>query len=204
MLEINKEKQQIIPHRAPQIEGPDVIRRRKPTPAIPLHEVFKNNKALQFDQSTSFHGGPSARRKGSHLALWSWLASVIDALILVATSCAFILLFSVIVKNSSGGTLAGLTQGTHRLPLFAEVYVLAFWIYMISIRSFMGFSVGEWACDLRLGQPHERLQKRYILRVLLRSSVIIATGVMTLPLLSLIFGKDLAGLCSGLRLFSLK
>lgn len=224
MFEINKNKETIIPQRAPQIgessennpennPGPDkgpVVRRRpanqppQPRSDSKLDDVFKNNRSLQFDQNTGFHGGPSARRKGYRLALWSWLASFIDALILVATSCIFLLVFSMIVKNSMGGILAGITQGQHRLLLFAEVYALSSWIYMIVIRSFMGSSIGEWACDLRLGQPHERLQTIYVLRVIFRSSLIVVTGVVTLPLLSLLCGKDLAGIFTGLRLFSLK
>ncbi len=212
MFEINKDKQKENSQRAPQIreaplpyKGP-VVRRRKPTqqpPASKLNEIFKNNK-MQFDQNTGFHGGPSARRKGYRLALWSWIASTIDALILVATSCVFLLMFSWIVKNSMGGALSGITQGQHKLLLFAEVYALSSWIYMIASRSFMGSSIGEWACDLRLGQPHERFRSVYILRVMLRSSLIVITGVITLPALSLALGKDIPGICSGLRLFSLK
>ncbi|MDG0816564.1 RDD family protein [Bdellovibrio svalbardensis] len=212
MFEINKDKQKIIPQRAPHnreaplpLKNP-VVRRRKPTRQptdSKLNEIFKNNK-MQFDQNTGFHGGPSARRKGYRLALWSWLASTIDALILVAASCVFLLVFSLIVKSSMGGILAGITQGQHRLLLFAEVYAMSSWIYMISIRSLMGSSIGEWACDLRLGQPHERLQANYVLRVFLRSTLIVLTGVITMPILSLVFGKDIAGVCSGLRLFSLK
>ncbi len=75
---------------------------------------------------------------------------------------------------------------------------------MISIRSLLGFTIGEWACDLRLGQPHERLRNNYVIKVMLRSSLILLTGVVTLPVLSLLLGRDLAGVLSGLRLFSLK
>lgn len=213
MLDINKEKNRINPQRAPQkreapvpLRGPMIDRRRKPTMPSPskLNELFKGN-ALQFEQGTGFHGGPSAKRKGYRLALWSWLASLIDALILVSASCVFMLMFSLIVKSSIGGILQGFSHEQHRWIFFAEVYALSSWFYMITVRGIMGSTIGEWACDLRLGQPHERLQSGlYILRVILRSSLILLTGVITLPLLSLIFGKDIPGLCSGLRLFSLK
>lgn len=215
MFEINKDKLNINPainpQRAPQKrEAPvplrtPVVRRRKPTtpqPASKLTEIFGDRKSLQFTQGTGFHGGRS-RRTGYRLAMWSWLASMIDGLILVSASCVFVLMFSLIVKSSVGSVLA-IAHGQSRVLFFAEVYALTAWIYMIGIRSMMGATIGEWACDLRLGQPHERLNSSYVPRVILRSTLIIATGVITLPVFSMIFGKDVPGLCSGLRLFSLK
>ncbi|AFY01707.1 hypothetical protein Bdt_2020 [Bdellovibrio bacteriovorus str. Tiberius] len=169
-----------------------------------MNGLFRDRRDLSFEQGTGFHGGPSARRKGYKLALWSWLASFIDALILVAVSCVFMLMFSMIVKTPVGALMQHLFHSQNQLTFFAEVFVMFAWVYMITVRSVMGSTIGEWACDLRLGQPHERLQISYIFRVALRSSLILVTGIVTLPLLSLLAGKDLAGALSGLRLFSLK
>ncbi|WP_413944793.1 hypothetical protein [Bdellovibrio sp. HCB-162] len=207
---IDKQNDKITPQRAPQkreapvpLRGP-AIRRRRPEPApSKINNLFKDRKGLQFE-STGFHSGPSARRKGYKLALWSWLASFIDALILVSASCVFLLAFSMIVKTSFGALLGGFKHSQHQLIFFAEVFFVCGWLYMIAIRSFMGSTIGEWACDLRLGQPHERLQSGYILKVALRSTLILLTGVITLPILSLALGRDLPGIFSGLRLFSLK
>ena len=169
----------------------------------PVREIFKSRLLLQFS-SAGFHGGRFARRKGYRLALWSWMASMIDALILLSVSCVFLLMFSWIMKNSMSGVLQNIAQGQDRWILFVEIYALSAWIYLISVRGLTGFTLGEWACDLRLGQPHERLRASYVLRVMLRSSLIVMTGVITLPLLSLLFGRDIPGVFSGLRLFSLK
>jgi|GEM_PF-1020660 len=208
---IDKHNDKATPQRAPlkreapvPLRGP-VIRRRSPGTPAPskINELFKSRAPLSFDQNTGFHGGAS-RRKGYRLALWSWLASFIDALILISASCVFILAFSVIVKTSVGALLGSMLHSQHRFLFFAEVFSICGWIYMVTIRSFMGSTVGEWACDLRLGQPHERLQSGYILKVALRSTLILFTGVLTLPVLSLVLGRDLAGMITGLRLFSLK
>ncbi|WII71082.1 RDD family protein [Bdellovibrio sp. 22V] len=212
MIHIDKDKEKIIPQRAPQkreapvpLRGPTIRRRTPGTPApSKLNEIFKDSKSLQFDQNTGFHGGPSARRKGYRLALWSWLASFIDALILISASCVFILAFSLIVKTSVGALFGGLAKSQHQAWTFAEVFFVCGWVYMVAIRSFMGSTIGEWACDLRLGQPHERLKSGYLFRVALRSTLILLTGIVTLPILSLILGRDIAGILSGLRLFSLK
>lgn len=170
---------------------------------FPSRSPFKPGPALDFDPSAGFHSGPS-RRQGYRLALWSWLASLIDILILVSGSCFFVLLFSFIVQTPVGPLVRGLFHSQHQLLFFAEVGVLFGWLYMVSIRTLLGHSIGEWACDLRLGKPRERLQTKYVFKVAFRSTVILLTGVVTLPILSLLVGKDLAGSLSGLRLFSLK
>lgn len=211
-MNIDKFQEKITPQRAPQkreapvpLRGPTPRRRGPATPAPSrVNGLFRDRSDLNFDQGTGFQGGPSARRKGYKLALWSLLASFIDALILVAVSCVFMLMFSVIVKTPVGALMTRMFHSQHQFTFFAEVFVMFAWIYMISIRSLMGSSIGEWACDLRLGQPHERLQISYIFKVALRSTLILITGIVTLPLLSLLAGKDLAGALTGLRLFSLK
>lgn len=212
-MNIDKYQDKIIPpQRAPQkreapvpLRGPVVPRRRGPVAPTPsrVNGLFKDRQGLSFEQGTGFHGGPS-RRKGARLALWSWLASFIDGLILIALSCVFMLMFSMVVNTSVGHVIKGLSHSHHQMMFFVEVFVVFAWFYSITIRSLMGSTIGEWACDLRLGQPHERLHISYIFKVALRSTLILITGVVTLPLLSVLAGKDLAGALSGLRLFSLK
>lgn len=205
MIEIDKDYEKSHPEeKAPPQREPFPIR-RKPEPRGPsrLHDVFKSSRNLQFDQGTGFHGG-SSRRKGHRMVLWSWLASVIDGLILVSVSCAFILMFSLIVKTQVGLLLSSVFSSRDQLSFFIEIYILSAWIYMITVRSLMGSTIGEWTCDLRLGQPQERMRSNYVLRVALRSTLIVLTGVVTLPLLSLVAGRDLSGALTGLRLFSLK
>ncbi|MBO9667024.1 MAG: RDD family protein [Bdellovibrio sp.] len=211
MISNEKIENQNNPQRAPRnreapvpLIGPS-RRRRAPTQPqqSKLNELFKDRKALQF-QNTGFQGGPSRRRKGYRLALWSWMAAFVDALILLSMSCVFLVCFSMLMKAPVGALLKGLFHTEYRILFYVEVFAVCSWIYMVTMRVFMGASIGEWACDLRLGNPHERFESIYVLRVLLRATLILATGVVTLPLLSLLFGKDVAGSISGLRLLSLK
>lgn len=203
-----------LPHKAPQkIGGPapiEIPRHRRRRPYVPpveprkIEDVFKDKKRPQFDQNTGFNGGPSARRKGYRLAAWSWLASVIDSLILISIGCAFVIAFSLTMKVSAGVLLMNsIKMHSQSFPL-VEILLAIGWIYLVSVRGVLGYTLGEWACDLRLGQPHERLKANYILKVALRSTFVLMTGVFILPLLSLVFGRDVAGILSGLKLFSLK
>ncbi|MGE5086295.1 MAG: hypothetical protein ACM3MG_08365 [Bacillota bacterium] len=210
MIDIRKIENENNPQRAPRNrEAPVPLRdpsrrRRAPTqaPRSILDELFRDRK-LVFSQ-TGFQGGPSRRRKGYRLALWSWLASMIDGLLLLAASCLFLVCFSLIVKSPVGVVFSEMFHTESKGLFFVEIFAVSSWLYLVTTRVFMGASIGEWACDLRLGQPQERFAGVYILRVMLRCTLILATGVVLLPLFSLLSGKDVAGVLSGLRLLSLK
>ncbi|UYL08261.1 RDD family protein [Bdellovibrio sp. SKB1291214] len=171
----------------------------------PSQDLFKRSKQeLSFSVGTGFQGGPSRKRKGYRLALWSLMASFIDALILLAISCAFLVLFSLLMKTPANAVIKIFFRSESNIMLLAQLYAVSAWVYLIATRVLTGSSIGEWACNIRLGQPHERMETRYVWRVLKRSTLIVATGVVVLPALSLILGGDLTGKLCGLRLFSLK
>lgn len=127
--------------------------------------------------------------------MWSLAAAVIDGLLLVAMNLVFMMIFIKIVR-------APITSNV--IFDFALIFVGATWLYMITTRFFLGCSIGEAACDLRLGKPQDRYSRLYFLKVLIRASLVTSTGLFVLPFLSLITGKDLAGKISGAYLFSLK
>lgn len=150
-------------------------------------------------RTSSFHRGPVWRRRGRKLIAFSWFAALMDSLLLLGLSLIF-------CSSLFLGNRFGLNVSLSR-DLFYELMMVVFIFlscsYMIMLRSFLGFSLGEWACSLRLGSPSERLASIYGLRVLARVLVIFITGIITLPILSLLMGKDFAGKISGLKLYSL-
>jgi len=171
------------------------------TPSVPggypesLKKIFRNRQNLEWEIGTGFHSGPIRRRKGYRLALWSLTASMIDGLLLIAMSCVFLMVFIKIIKMPITRDL---------LADFASIYVVGSWLYMITTRFFIGSSIGEAACDLRLGRPQDRMSAWYFLRVVVRASLVVMTGIVLLPILSLVFGRDVPGVITGLKLFSLK
>ncbi|MEN0059383.1 MAG: RDD family protein [Bdellovibrio sp.] len=194
---------QPTPHPQPETPSTPPLKREAPKSSYGEKIFNRSNESLDFDQQTGFIGGPT-KRKGFRLAMWSFLASFIDLLVLISMTCVFLIVFSSVVKASASGLVLDIFRSHGREMLFAEVFFVAGWLYMVSIRGLMGSTLGEWACDLRLGQPHERLQSGYVIKVALRSTVILLTGIVTLPVLSLLLGRDVPGIVSGLRLFSLK
>lgn len=183
------------------------VQRRPKTPAplrkpASLDRLFLYQRGeLSWDQMTGFRSGP--KRRDRELALWSWLAVLIDALVVISMSATFVLAFKFITRITSREIFTSLSH-LHVVPLLLGALVVGAWLYMIVTRVFFGFSIGEWACDLRLGQPTERMKLSYPFKVLLRASLIFATGLIVLPLLSVLFGGDCAGRLSGVRLVSLR
>ena len=201
------EKRRDIEPYSPEIDRsrPDRTPERQPPSGDRLYKVFrKQNSRLEIVQNTGFHSGPMSRRRSYQLVMWSWLASFIDALILISISCVFLLAFSYIVRSGGAHFLHDVRIEKSLQRNFVAVFLLCSWVYMVTLRVLTGSSVGEWACDLRLGKPHERIKTQYPLRVILRESLVLITGLVILPLLSLISGRDIAGKLSGLQLFSLK
>lgn len=169
-----------------------------------IDDIFKSALDKDISYDTGFHNGPRSRRSGYALIMWSWVAAFIDTLLMISLSCFFLASFSFLMKSSGAEVLHTIKANHSLITIFAGIFVVGTWIYMITLRILIGSSIGEWACGLRLGKPHERMTSNYPFKVIIRESLIVSTGIFLLPVLSLLFGTDLVGKISGLKLFSLK
>jgi hypothetical protein len=176
-------------------------RKSPPTLKIESIDLFKRNNFF-IDDHLSFQSG-SQKRSGIKLALWSWMSAFIDTLILISMSCFGIILFSFLMKTQMRDILKISSVESNIFSLFIVSFLFCFWAYLVVMRLFMGASVGEWSCHLRLGQPVQRIKRSYVLRVMARTTLILLTGVVTLPIFSLILKRDIAGDLTGLRVYSL-
>jgi hypothetical protein len=75
------------------------------------------------------------------------------------------------------------------------------WIYLVGCRAFMGYTAGEWIFDQRVGTPEQMNSLSYIPKIIARSFVVILTGFVLFPLLSLLSGQDFLGRMLGIELF---
>jgi hypothetical protein len=157
--------------------------------------LFRRDHFIDFD--LGFLGGPQ-KRTGFKLSIWMWLAASVDTLIIASATC-FQMFFLMLAIKIQLHELRFLVNSVN-LPLtFTVIFLFSGWMYFIA-----GASIGEQTCSLRLGQPHERVKKFYTARVMIRTTVTLMTGIVTLPLLSLIFKKDVVGRITGLYIYSLK
>ncbi len=193
---------QPIPIPAPEITD---ISERTPLPAGISKDIFQRLLILDNDVTpcVGFHGG-SKKRSGLKLALWTWLSATIDTCILISVSCFFIVLASFLMKTTPGSLLSLFLKEQNAVVSIATTFLAISWIYLVFMRAFMESTIGEMACDLRLGEPLQRLKLTYILKVMVRTTAIMLTGVVLLPLTSLLLSKDISGELSGLKMYSLE
>jgi hypothetical protein len=186
-----------------ETEYKEIPKGRKSPPRLKKEpiDLFKRNNFF-IDDHLSFQSG-SQKRSGIKLALWSWMSAFIDTLILISMSCFGIILFSFLMKTQMRDILKISSVESNIFSLFIVSFLFCFWAYLVVMRLFMGASVGEWSCHLRLGQPVQRIKRSYVLRVMARTTLILLTGVVTLPIFSLILKRDIAGDLTGLRVYSL-
>ncbi len=90
-------------------------------------------------------------------------------------------------------------QGFIYISTFSLLLTVGF-IYYSCYRSFLGATPGEWAYDQKIEANTAKQDGLYTFKIVLRSLVIIATGVVFLPFFSWILKKDLTGNLIGLNL----
>ncbi|PIS10185.1 MAG: hypothetical protein COT73_10735 [Bdellovibrio sp. CG10_big_fil_rev_8_21_14_0_10_47_8] len=163
-------------------------------PGDPLDDLFPRS-GLNFEESqkisTSFHRGPRSRA-GSALIMWSLAAAFIDTLLVLSMSCVFLLCFCFLLKMGFAPVIVEFKTTMMGLALLLIVGV--FVSYLLVSRIFLGFTIGEWACGLRLGSLQQRHSSSYALKVCARTTLVLLTGGVLLPALSLMAGEDIAGL----------
>ena len=163
--------------------------------------VFKRSDYF-VDDRVEFRSG-AQNRSGFKLAMWSWMSAFIDGLILVSISCFAMILFSFLMRTPARDVLKFISVEPNVAKMFFCSFLFSFWAYLVMMRIFMGASLGEWTCQLRLGQPVQRIKASYYLRVIARTTLILLTGIIIIPILSLILKRDLVGELTGVRIYSL-
>lgn len=164
-----------------------------------LRKAFSKNPRLSdFSEDIGFHRGPHRRFRGRKTLVWSFAAALIDTLLFVAFAMGLAWLGLKI--TGVGFHVAGTSLNkTEWLGLLGGFFLVFSFCYLSLLRLFLQATIGEWACGLRL-QVNVLKKKNYVTQVFLRTVFICGTGFLLFPVLSLVFGKDLAGHLSGTQI----
>lgn len=163
-------------------------------------KTLQKNRRLDFDNSKQKISQTKAKEEFKK-ATWSFSAALLDGMLVLASSllCMIILLVVTrvdLIANLSRPDAYGMIY-LSTLSLFGGV---AF-IYLTLNRMFLGYTPGEWAFDQRIGQPEELNKGTYSLRVMARAALVVLTGFIVFPILSILFNKDFAGSITGAQLY---
>jgi len=128
-------------------------------------------------------------------------AAILDTMVVTGIGTILLVCILLITKVNLVGLLNNAqTYGPTRVHLVL-LFLSVLQLYMLTARSFTGASLGEWAFDLQMGTDEDRKRILYPLQVLWRTVLITVTGIVTLPLLSYFFGRDLIKYVTGLQLY---
>ncbi|MFV8257537.1 metalloendopeptidase [Bdellovibrio bacteriovorus] len=175
------------------------------TSSAAVDEILKTlqkNRRLDFDKSTAKQKitGTAAKEEFKKTT-FSFSAALLDGMLVVAASLLCMIILLVVTKVDLIGNLTNPdSQGMIYLATFSLFAGVSF-IYLTVNRIFVGCTPGEWAFDQRIGRPEELNKAAYSLKVVARSLVVIATGFVILPILSVLFNKDITGSITGAQLF---
>lgn len=150
---------------------------------------------------TDFHRGPVSRSRRA-IQGWSLMAIVIDVLVSFVVSGIFVVAFSM-ASGMKISILSSVLGGLSAESFLAGCGVTLSFFYFLVLRAFFGFTVGEWACNLRMGTLQQRFEKFYILRVIARCGLVLGSGLVVIPLASFLLGQDLLEKITGLKITSI-
>lgn len=153
-----------------------------------------------FDESVR-RGAADSYERPLRAVPFSISSSFVDAL----TVLAFAMLFLVSLVLATGVDLFHVIQNA-RGDLAVQIsmgvlYVAVYQMYVVVARSFFGKTLGEWTFDLQLGDDKQIKKVFYPVQVLWRSFVVLVTGVVLLPVLSIISRRDVTSYLTGLQLY---
>jgi len=128
-------------------------------------------------------------------------AGFLDAMIVTGVSTILLVAIILITHINLMGLLSNAQTDRPTQLHIALLFVSVMQLYLLTARSFFGASLGEWAFDLQLGTREVQQKTLYPLLVAWRTLIVTMTGIIVLPVISLLIGRDLAGQVTGLQLY---
>lgn len=130
-----------------------------------------------------------------------FFASILDGMLILAAFLLSMILMLSITKIDLFMNLSHPETSQFVYLATLGLFISVTFIYMVVNRAFLGYTPGEWAFDQRCGEESQMDSLMYIPRLAFRTSIVILTGFITLPVLSYLFNKDMAGQLAGVNLF---
>ena len=131
-------------------------------------------------------------------------AAILDGMVTLGMTFIFLMSILMVAKIDLVGLLTHpQTEAATRVHL-TILFFCVLQLYFLSARSFFGASLGEWAFDMQLGTVEQQRRAYYPLQVVFRTLITILTGVLVLPIISLIANRDISRYFGGLELLQKK
>lgn len=131
----------------------------------------------------------------------SMSSAALDLIICAALGLIFLVALLTITNVNLNVVLANLNKDIMTQIALGVMFLTVMQMYVVIARSFFGQTLGEWTFDLQIGRDEEQFTETYALKVAFRSVLNLITGLVLLPLVSALLGRDIAGQLSGVKLY---
>lgn len=168
-----------------------------------VDEILKTlNERKRYDfsdaQKVSAHADPA---KSTYTKTTpGFFAATLDGMLITAAYLSCLIVLLLVTKVDLLTNILNPDDQNMVLIGLGGLFATLTWTYLTANRVFLGFTPGEWVFDQTLGRPEDVGSAEYSLKVSLRSAIVIMTGLVLLPVLSMIFRRDLIGALLGVEL----
>lgn len=128
-------------------------------------------------------------------------SAILDFVIVTALSLVFLVALLMVTKVDLNTVIRNLNADIMTQLSFGVMFIAVMQMYAVIARVFFGRTLGEWTFDLQVGEDKEQKLEGYPVKIVVRSLVTTLTGILLLPLISAVIGRDIAGQVSGAQLF---
>jgi hypothetical protein len=161
-------------------------------------KTLNDKKKYDFIETASLHQKTATATLTP--SVFELSAGLLDAMLIVATFLISMVVMLVVTKVDLFTNLLNPdSQGELYLGTFALMAIIT-WTYLVAHRIFLGFTPGEWVFDQQIGRGDQIGQAGYSMKVALRSTLVILSGFVFFPILSMLVRRDLLGFITGARL----
>lgn len=194
----------------------DYLESGSPRPQMPYSARYDQTASIRSTPSSSGSSvakrsaiklpvEPSAAQQAPEVYLIRtpplFVSCLFDGIICFGLALLFLTVLLMITKADLGLVLENAKIDFMTQLSLAAIAAAVIQLYMIISRSFFGRTLGEWAFEVQLGRKQDQESAFYPFLVAWRSVLIFITGIIVLPLFSMIFKRDLVFYLSGTQLF---
>lgn len=188
--------------KAMEIEKPRPVQSPFPQPAAYKSPAIKKVPTQPELASVGTRRGAADSPKGGLMpATISFESALLDFIIVMGLSLVFMVALLLVTKVDLNIVYKNLNTDHMTQISLGVMFLAVMQMYVVISRSFFGRTLGEWTFDLQIGQDEQQRMEIYPIKVAARSLVVTVTGLVLLPLISALLGRDVAGQITGVQLY---
>lgn len=173
------------------------------SPAIrrPLVTPATSEPALTVPAVGTKRGASNSPKSKLLPATLSLESALLDLIIVSGLSLVFMVALLMVTKVDLNIVFKNLNTDMMTQISLGVLFLAVMQMYVVISRSFFGRTLGEWTFDLQIGEDEQQEMEIYPIKIAARSALITVTGLILLPVISSIIGRDIAGQITGVKLY---